>query len=80
MMMTAMSDSASRAAKASGTSAAQKRTISTPSDHAATAGTAIRVRRPAVPAVTGAWPACWLRFSPTERNATPGSFRERYGS
>ena len=25
-------------------------------------------------------PACWLRLSPTERNTTPGSFRERYRS
>jgi hypothetical protein len=54
--------------------------ISTPSDHAATAGADIRERRPAVPAITGVCPGCWLRFPPTERNATPGSFRERYGS
>lgn len=52
--------------------------ISTPSDHTATTGTATRERQPAMPTVTGARPGCWLRFSPTERNSTPGSFRERY--
>ena len=41
--------------------------ISTTSDHAATAGAVIRDRRPAVPAVTGIRPACWLRFPPTKR-------------
>src|ERR1700678_1324559 len=70
------SDSASRAAKDSGTTAAQNRTISTPRDHAATADAPIQGRRPAGPAVTA---LCSLR-SPTKRNATPGSFRERYRS
>jgi hypothetical protein len=90
MMTTTMSDCASRAAAASGTSAAQKRTISTPSDHAATAGAASRERRPAGPAgATSRRPAgpagtgdCTSAgcVSPTERNATPGPSRKRYGS
>jgi hypothetical protein len=51
--------------------------ISTPSDLAATTG--VREWRRAVPAGIGTCPARRPRFPPTERNATRGSFRERYG-
>jgi hypothetical protein len=71
---------AHRVAMPSGVSTAPRTIASTKSDHAATAGAAVRDRRPAVPAVTGACPGWWLRSPPAERNATPGSFRERYGS
>ena len=40
------------------TADANRTMISTPSDHAATTGAAGRERRPAVPAGTGACPAC----------------------
>jgi hypothetical protein len=66
-----MSVSASRAAKASGTAAAHRRIISTPSDQAATAGTVIRERRRDVPWVTGARPGRKLRFPPAERTLRP---------